>query len=260
VSHYLMLAGGKMVCIFANFTDLPLTVDPYIDFAAAGISQGVLHLCLPTRETPGKVLEFDGRPFTLGPYGVGAICAGELDFAEYEKPYPGLPSECRSYLAKVEEQRRNRAGRGPAFEWFMRVSIPDLPIAYEGSMILDLYDNYCELCEESESGERPLGYIGKSGFRQEMTPKEDMVVNGTASVWIPLREIVGAGSHKLLLRSLHRGEQYYVNSPFYSFVMLEIARKADHPDYCIEFMNELEGERSELHFTLNFDESKETTI
>ena len=260
VSHYLMSAGGKMVCIFANFTDSPRTIDPYIDFAAAGISSCMLHLCMPTRETPGKAQVFDGKPFTLGPYGVGAICSGELDFAEYEKPYPELPSECRSHLAKVESQRKKRAGQGAAPEWFLRVSIPDLPIAYEASMVLDLYDNYCELCEETESGERKLGYIGKSGFRQEMTPKEDMIVNGTASAWIPLREIVGAGSHQLLLRSLHRSEKYYVNSPFYSFVMLEIARKADHPDFCIEFMNELEGERSELHFTLDFDESKETTI
>lgn len=260
VSHYLMSANGKTVCIFANFTDAPLTVDPHIDFSAAGISPGALHLCLPTRETPGHVQEFSGQPFTLGSYGVGAICAGKLDFAEYEKPYPVLPSECRSHLAKVDEQRKNRAGRGPAPEWFVRVSIPDLPIAYEGSMILDLYDNYCELCEETENGEMKLGYIGKSGFRPEMTPKEDMVVNGMESVWIPLRKIVGAGRHKLLLRSLHRGEQYYVNSPFYSFVVLEIAREAGKKEYQIEFMNELEGERSELHFTLNFDEPRETTI
>ena len=250
MSHYLMSTEGKTVCIFANFTDLPLSVDPCIDFSAAGISPGELYLCLPTRETPGKVQKFDGKPFTLGPYGVGAVCAGELDFAGYEQPYPVIPSECRSYLAKVEEQRRNRAGQGPAPEWFLRVSIPDLPIAYEGSMILDLYDNYCELCEEAESGERKLGYMGKSGFRREVTAKEDMVVNGTSSVWIPLREIVGAGQHKLLLRSLHRGEQYYVNSPFYSFVILEIAREPDRPEYRIEFMNELEEDRSELHFSL----------
>lgn len=253
VSHYLMSAGGRTVCIFANFTNAPLTVDPYIDFAAAGISPGSLHLCLPTRESPGKVHVFDGKPFTLGPYGVGAICAGELDFVEYEQPYPALPLECRSYLAKVEEQRKNRAGRGSAPEWFLRVRIPDLPIAYEGSMIQDLYDNYCELCEETENGDRKLGYIGKSGFRQEITPKDDMVVNGTESVWIPLRGILGKGEHKLLLRSLHRGEQYYVNSPFYSFVILEIAREPGCPDYRIEFMNELESERSELHFDLKFE-------
>ena len=120
-------------------------------------------------------------------------------------------------------------------------------------MIRDLYDNYCELCEKTENGERKLGYIGKSGFQREKTPKDDMIVNGTESVWIPLREIVGKGEHKLLLRSLHRGEQYYVNSPFYSFVILEIAREPGCPDYRIEFMNELEYERSELHFDLKFE-------
>ena len=253
VSHYLMSADGKMVCIFANFTDAPQEVDPYIDFIAAGVEPRELYLCCPTIESPGKALPFDGKPFTLGPYGVGAICSGKLDFAEYEMPYPALPEICRKHLAKVEEQRKNRAGHGSATEWFLRVRIPDLPISYEGSMIRDLYDNYCELCEKTENGERKLGYIGKSGFQREKTPKDDMIVNGTESVWIPLREIVGKGEHKLLLRSLHRGEQYYVNSPFYSFVILEIAREPGCPDYRIEFMNELEYERSELHFDLKFE-------
>lgn len=254
VSHYLMSAGGKMACIFANFTDSPLTVDPYIDFATAGISPGALHLCLPTRETPGKAQEFGGKPFTLGPYGVGAVCAGELDFSEYEKPYPPLSQIGKKHLAKVKEQKLNRVGFGSAPEWWIRLSIPDLPISYEASMIIDLYDNRYELCEETPEGIRELGYLGRSGFRREMTPKDDMIVNGTESVWIPLRTIAGPGERKLLLRSLHRGDRYYVNSPFYSFVILEIAREAGTPEYRIEFMNELESKRSELHFNLNFQE------
>ena len=55
-----------------------------------------------------------------------------------------------------------------------------------------------------------------------------------------------------MLRSLHRGDLYYVNSPFYSFVTAEIARRPEEPEYRIEFMNELESDRSELHFKLNF--------
>jgi len=251
VSHYLMSAGGRTVCIFANFTDTPLTVDPYIDFAAAGIEPRSLFLCLPTVQSPGKAVPFDGKPFVLGPYGVGAVCFGEIDFAGYEKPYPPLPEICRKHLAKVEEQRLNRAGRGSAPEWWVRLSKPDLPISYELSMTVDLYDNRYMLCEETSEGIQELGYLGRSGFRREMTPKDDMIVNGTESVWIPLREIVGTGEHKLLLRSLHRGDLYYVNSPFYSFVILEFAREAGRPEYRIEFMNELETERSELHFNLN---------
>ncbi len=254
VSHYLMSADNRQVCIFANFTDSPLTIDPFIDFSAAGITPGLRYLCLPTRETPGKIQVFDGKPFTLGPYGVGAVCAGSFDFTEYERPYPALPEICRKHLAKVEEQRLNRMGHGYAPEWLLRLSIPDLPIAYESSMILDLYDNYNELSEVTESGIRKLGYLGRSGFHREMPVKEEMVVNGTESVWIPLRNIVGGGKRKLLLRSLHRGEQFYVNSPFYSFMILEIARKAGHPEYHIEFMNELESDRSELHFTLDFED------
>ena len=254
VSHYLMSAGGRTVCIFANFTDAPLKIDPFIDFAAAGIKPGSLYLCRPTVESPGKADPFDGQPFMLGPYGVGAVCAGELDFAEYEKPYPVLAEIGRRHLAKIGEQRLNREGRGSAKEWLIRLSIPDLPISYETSMTVDLYDNRYELCEETSDGFRVLGYLGRSGFRRDMTPKDDLVINGTRSAWIPLRKIVGAGRHKLRLRSLHRGDLYYVNVPFYSFVFLEIARESDRADYCIEFMNELEPDRSELHFNLEFEE------
>ena len=134
------------------------------------------------------------------------------------------------------------------------MSIPDLPLSYEGSMVLDLYDNYTELCEVTEHGVEKLGYLGRSGFHRKPPPREELVVNGVDSVWIPLRKIVGGGRRKLMLRSLHRGDMYYVDSPFYSFVVLDIAREAGKPEYRIEFMNELEPERSELHFDLEFSE------
>ena len=69
---------------------------------------------------------------------------------------------------------------------------------------------------------------------------------------IQLREIFVGGSRKLMLRSMHRGEKYYVNSPFYSFFVAEFAREPGRPEYRIEFMNELEADRSELHFDLDF--------
>lgn len=252
VSHYLMAAEGRIVCIFANFSDQPREIDPFIDFAAMGLRPGQLYLCRPTTGTPGKAELFDGKKFILEGYGVGALCAGVPDFAEYEKPYPVFPELCRQHMEKIEEQRRNREGRGSAPEWFLRLSIPDLPIPYETSMTVDLYDNRCQLCEVTAEGIRELGYIGRSGFGRELTPQKDMIVNGTSSVWIPLREITGSGKKHLMLRSLHRGDLYYVNSPFYSFVTAEIARRPEEPEYRIEFMNELESDRSELHFKLNF--------
>ena len=48
------------------------------------------------------------------------------------------------------------------------------------------------------------------------------------------------------------GDRYYINSPFYSFLILEAARRPGEPEYEIEFMNELESDRSELHFDLDF--------
>jgi len=252
VSHYLMSAGNRHVCIFANFTDSELEIDPSIDRAAAGLPEGPAYLCLPTVQSPGRALPFDGKSFVLGPYGVGAVCIGEFDFSEYEKPYPPLPAPCRKHLEKVERQRRGRAGNGAAPEWFVRIRVPDLPVAYELSMMVDLYDNRFELCDVTGGENRKLGYFSLKGFQTEMPPKEDFIVNGTCSDWLPLRKIVGDGAHKLMIRSLHRGDRYYINSPFYSFLILEVARRPGEPEYEIEFMNELESDRSELHFDLNF--------
>ena len=251
VSHFLMRAEKKAVCIFANLTDSPIEVDPSIDFDSAGIpAEWNKTLCLPDVQSPGKAVPFDKGTFVLAPCGTGALVFGDADFTEYEKAYPELSSAGKAYWEYVAEQRRFRQGMGTAADWFIRVCVPDLPIPYEESMIVDLYDNRFELDEIINGEYRRLGYIGKKGFQAEETKKEDFVVNGESSCWISLKNVLGPGPHDLAIRSLHRGDLHYINTPFYSFIELEVARTPESALYRINFLNELEEDRSYLHFRI----------
>ena len=251
VSHYLMIAGDKAVCIFANMTDQPVDVNTRIDLENAGIPAAWKRtLCLPNVQTPGKAIPFEDKSFELAPYGVGAVVFGTADFTEYEKAYPQLSPMGKKYLEYVEEQRQFRQGMGSAEDWFIRVRVKDLPVPYEKSMIVDLYDNRFELNEIVHGEYHRLGYLGKKGFQTEETKREDFVMNGEESCWISLHQILGSGKHDLAIRSLHRGDLYYVNTPFYSFLELEVGKVPENSLYCIKFLNELEKDRSYLHFNI----------
>ena len=63
-------------------------------------------------------------------------------------------------------------------------------------------------------------------------------MNGEESCWIPLREILGPGRHDLAIRSLHRGDLYYINTPFYSFLEAELAkRRGNRPAVSVSLTN-----------------------
>ena len=255
ISHYLMIAKDKAVCIYANMTGETVRINARIDLKEAGIpADWEKTLCLPDKQDPGKAVPFDEDAFDLAPYGIGAVVFGKTDFTEYEKPYAQLSPAGKDYLRYVEEQRHYRREMSPSDEWFLRVSVQDLPVPYEESMIVDLYDNRFELNEVIHGEYRKLGYICKKGFQTEEPQKDDFVMNGEESCWIPLREILGPGRHDLAIRSLHRGDLYYINTPFYSFLEAELAKTPGKPSCCIRFLNELEKDRSYLHFSVEFVE------
>ena len=97
-----------------------------------------------------------------------------------------------------------------------------------------------------------LGYFAKDGFRKDPPEQKDFVMAGEESVWIPLKQLLGKGKKHLAIRSMHRGDRYYVNLPFYSFIELEVARTPGKAEYRLFFLNELEDDRSYLHFDLDF--------
>ncbi|MBO4304528.1 MAG: hypothetical protein J6A21_08080 [Lentisphaeria bacterium] len=250
VSHYMMISGTeRAVCIYGNFSKEPVKVDPAVfwektSFPAEGKK---ITLCMDLKAVP-----WDGKtPFELPGLGVAAICIGDADFAAYERPWPALCEQGKKYLETVEEQKRLRKCPAEADNYFLRIKVPDIALSYENSMVLDLYDNRFVLGEVMEDGSfRKLGYLGSKGFQKEETKQEEFVMNGEESPWIDLKAILGSGTKNLAVWSLHRGDLYYVNTPFYSFIQAELGTKEGKADYMIQFMNELEDDRAFLHFTV----------
>ncbi len=249
ISHYLMYADSeRAVCIYGNFSKEPQKVDTSINWEKTTFDSAnkKITLCMN-----GQAVPFDGDSFEIPPLGVAAIVLGEADFASYMRPFPKQSDKAKKYLSKVAEQKRLRACPIEAENYFMRVSVADIAITYENSMVLDLYDNRFVLGEVQNDGTfKTLGYIGKNGFQKEETKQEDFVTNGMQSQWIDLKEVCGSGTKKLAILSLHRGDLYYVNVPFYSFVEVELGTKKGEADYKLEFMNELENDRSFINFTV----------
>ena len=253
VTCYLMVSEKRAVCIFGNISGKTVEVDPFVNCAKAGIPADVkVRFCRPDVCSPGKVIDFDGKFFNLPPYGIAAVVWGEADFSAYEKSYPELSPLGKKYLNYVEEQRSFRAGNEASEEWYIRISVKDLPVPYEYSMTVDLYDNRFEFHEVIDGKYNKLGYFAKDGFRKEPPEQKDFVMAGEESVWIPLKSLLGKGKKHLAIRSMHRGDRYYVNLPFYSFIEVEVARTPGKAEYRLLFLNELEDDRSYLHFDLDF--------
>lgn len=250
VSHYMMIDGNDLaVCIYGNFASETVKVDPAIFWAKTNFAfEGKkITLCMN-----GKVIEWDDHtPFELDAWGVAAICVGETDFEAYARAYPELCAMGKEYLEKVQQQKAFRESPPEAENCFLRIRVPDIAITYENSMVLDLYDNRFVLGEiMPDKSFRELGYLGVNGFQKEETCREEFVTNGMESPWIELKSIVGSGTKNLAIKSLHRGDLYYLNTPFYSFIQADLGTVKGKTDYTVEFMNELENDRSFLHFSV----------
>lgn len=249
ISHYMMCKDDELaVCIYGNFSKETQKVNASINWEKTDFNakNKKVTLCIN-----GEAIPFNGDFFEIPPLGVAAIVVGEANFSAYTRAFPELTEKGKNYLKKVEMQKKYRECPEEADNYYLRISVPDIAITYENSMVLDLYDNRFVLGEVAEDGTfKKLGYLGKNGFQKEETAKENFVTNGMESPWIDLKEIVGSGTKHLAIWSLHRGDLYYVNVPFYSFIQVELGKKSGHSDYMIEFMNELEEDRAFIHFTV----------
>ncbi len=261
VGHYLMISkdAKRALLVFSNFTDAEAEVSSAVEWKNTEFGElagAEVHLCRPDVETPGKPEKFKaGGKFLLRPYGVAALCVsrGPFEFGEYAHPYPVPGKGLKAYMKETEEQSRARYGRGSAPDWFLRVFVPRIDLAYEESMVWDLYDNRFELGEITDKGFVRLGFLGKNGFQKEPTERPDFVWPGEQSVWISLKEIVGSGKKKLAIFSTHRGELYYAGVPFYSFMTASLAKTPDGEASVVEFRNELESDRAYLHFDVEIE-------
>ena len=233
LSHYMMISGGKAVCIFANFTDQPLTVIPQINWKKTSfIPKGKLVLCQPDTVTPGKAEKFTGKSFTLKPYGVAALCSGKIDYSEYEKPYPELTAEGKEYLAEIEKQRLLREPSEKA-DWFIRSESPksETQNSYEESLIADLHNNRVM-----------LGKFEDGKFVEITELKKE-------SPWVRMKPLLGGGVHKLAVRTFHLPD----NEPFYSFIKVQLSKDGKDVTRDIIYLNDLESDRSCINFMVDIE-------
>ena len=121
------------------------------------------------------------------------------------------------------------------------------PLAFEDSLIVDLYDIKLLLGEIGSDGKfRKLGYIGKNGFQPGEIPREEQLFPGDSAPAVALHELLPPGRHSLALYSEHLG------APFYSFIEAALASDLSGKDaYTIEFRNELEPDRAFLNWEVN---------
>ncbi len=194
------------------------------------------------------------QEITLSGYGVaGVLFAGqEADVAQllaaYSRPAAGRYRLGEAYLAEIEQQRRWRETPPQWRETWLTVSVPPVPAAtYEDSLLVDLYYNTILLEEIMPDGTmREVTWIDRRGAVATSDPAQRLDAGDTAPA-INLATLLGAGRHRLALRSFHYDE------PFYSFCYATLAPDAiaTGPEALrIAFHSELEPDRSRLTFTV----------
>ena len=231
LSHYIMISGGKAVCIFANFTDRDLKVVPQINWKKTRYTpKGRLTLCQPNTTTPGKAIQFTARSFTLKPYGLAALCSGEIDFSEYERPYPKIAPEGKAYMEEIERQRQLREPSEKA-DWHLRIAFYKAKTqnTYEESLIADLQNNKILLGKMEENHFTEIVELNRKGE------------------WLKLKPLLGKGVHKLAVRSFHLPD----GEPFYSFLMVQLSKDGKNLSREIIYLNELEADRSCVNFSID---------
>lgn len=198
---------------------------------------------VPVTEKTGLLAPFEVRAALLVPDEAGARRILK------RHPLPEvLPTKAGSkYRELLEIQRENRNIRTE--NCILKVFLPSRITSHEQSLWDDLYNLVFRLRERLKDGSfRTLGYLSRKGLSPELPSEKDRLHPGEISAPVELKKILGGGLHELQIDSEHLGE------PFYSFVTADLS--CGGQERRIEFMNELEPDRSILHWTIEFGKGK----
>ncbi|MCK5844410.1 MAG: hypothetical protein KAG97_06860 [Victivallales bacterium] len=262
---YLMVAedGQTALLIISNFKEERSSARLDIDWTATGFAIEKPLECMlfqPKSDAPGKptdcALPLDGFSVKLEGYGVaGWLLSTEKDaltrqLEAFANPYPARIAKNEEYLKNIEIQKQLRCSPPITGTQFLKIEIDNLPTPYEESLWWDLYDNAFQIGTfDTENEFKPVGWITTKGFCAEPPKKNEYILPGHQSPWIPLEDVLGSGNHKVGIRSIHMG------APFYSFIKANLATEPNDgaDSYEIKFSNEIEGDRSFLKFNVNLD-------
>lgn len=255
-SSLMTSAQGPALMILANFSDKPATVTESVTWDAYGIRPRLLELLTPSEETPGA---FQPIPIANGTqeisvelptYGIAGILING-DFLEAERkaflhPYPEMDDADHAYLEGIARQKRLREGGMLPEKAYMQATIPAIYVTFEDSLVVDLYNNAHELGWLGDDGAfHSLGWLSKKGLVEARPSQRENLYVGDSTPWIELTPYKG---RRLVIRTFHGNGAV----PFYCFLRLELSPVAGKAPgaYTISFANELEPDRSLLHFTI----------
>ena len=197
---------------------------------------------IPGQKAPSEVR-------TLAPHEVvGAIVALKEETARKllkQNPRPVMkPSaKMKKYLKFVEEQKALRTPDEASRRNELVIFIPTRVTSHERSLMADLYDVDFELRERLPDGTiKTFGWISKDGLVKKIPTGNKRLKPGDRSQKIDLAKVLGKGKHEVQVCSTHKGYS------FCSFVIAEITTDRLHG--AVEFINELETDRSILHWTV----------
>ncbi|MPM84889.1 hypothetical protein SDC9_131965 [bioreactor metagenome] len=194
---------------------------------------------VPVTEKTGPLAPFEVRAALLVPN------EGVAKRILKQHPLPEvLPTKAGSkYLQLLEIQRQNRNIRTK--NCILKVFLPSRITSHEQSLWDDLYNLVFRLRKRLKGGSfQTLGYLSRKGLSPDLPSEEDRLHPGESSMPVDLKKILGGGLHELQIDSEHLGE------PFYSFVTADLS--CDGQERRIEFMNEVEPDRSILHWAIEF--------
>ena len=264
IGKNLMLAGDKesALLVVANFSDAARSAEIRIDWdkTAFRVDDDVTCVLLrPGLDSPGEATAYDCSQgvFQLDLDGcavAGFYLSRQPDrlrslLNEFERPYPPHDETNRAYEERIARQKQLRQTPPGSKKLFLSVEVANLAVPYEESMWWDLFENAFQIGTFAGDGDfEPIGWISSEGLVQEEPKREEYIWPGHQSPWIELHSLLAPGKHELGIHSIHFGE------PFYSFIRAVVSPEPNRTAagaYAVEFLNELEDDRSFLRFNVD---------
>jgi hypothetical protein len=255
---YLLVSNGTALLLLTNFAQKSQELKASIDWSKLGFMPINGWALSPTVEKPGspkKITDFSSLSGTVDGCGVmGFLLTSEKQtglslLKNYSAPYPKADDFDAEYKKTIEEQRTKRFSPAKNTKAYLRVSVPNLSVAYEESMWWDLFENAMQFtCIDADGKSVELGWISKKGLVKKKPEKKDYIWPGYSSPWLALHDLLPKGMHKLCIQSIHLGE------PFYSFIGLTLSPKPDEKNkkaYDLCFFNEIDEDRSCMKFNID---------
>lgn len=244
---------GEALLVLANYSASPGRAKVRIDWRALGLAAPAEAVALTVRaDGTGAEAVRSGNTFEaeLGAFGIGGwllthdAWRWRKPLERFLRPVASAPRAEKAWQARIDTIKRLRY-QPPAWKKsFLSVVIPNFPNSYEDSIWWDLFENIVELLERTGSRERSLGFVSRQGLVAKPPAREDFLMPGEPSPWIPLHRKLGTGRHRLVLATRRQGGE------FYSFVKARLSPEPRETPATYEavYTNELDLDWSRLTF------------